>query len=432
MTAVYLLTSVNLIILLSGQFVQVAPFIALSAGLLWIYVFGNCKPWRQVLFWMWLAFCILVAVQLFNIGGVTDYKGALKIQFPRYSGLPFTVFPKITALTLITWIAIAGLSVAIRYVDKDAVARCIITLGVLLSLLGITQHHIGIDSFAGVIPLKQPFFSVFAYVNNAGTFFLLCAGLALSRSWRNLPVVVLFAYSTWLTHTRFAWAWFGLFLIIKLTQEETWETLSTGLCLVLSRSLWLSVIAMTTRRIMESLRQEILGRDSEVEAGIHNGMRQTRITWPILSTNIGLITLSILIFWAVSDEVFKYRWHEYGINLSIIREYPLFGVGCHGNSVFNWLYAEQWLHPFLLKNPNTHCDPLVFAVEYGLVGLSILACIATKLIIGVKTRLVNPVALCAILALFTHCLIDMPLRCPAVWVVFLSLTVVKSNSKRLM
>ena len=231
-----------------------------------IYVFGNCKPWRQVLFWMWLAFCILVAVQLFNIGGVTDYKGALKIQFPRYSGLPFTVFPKITALTLITWIAIAGLSVAIPYVDKDAVARCIITLGVLLSLLGITQHHIGIDSFAGVIPLKQPFFSVFAYVNNAGTFFLLCAGLALSRSWRNLPVVVLFAYSTWLTHTRFAWAWFGLFLIIKLTQEETWETLSTGLCLVLSRSLWLSVIAMTTRRIMESLCQEILGRDSEVEA----------------------------------------------------------------------------------------------------------------------------------------------------------------------
>lgn len=428
MTAVYLLTSVNLIILLSGQFVQVAPFIALSTGLLWIYVFGNCKPWRRVLFWLWLAFCLLVASQLFNTGGVTDYNGALKIQFPRYSGLPFTVFPKITALTLITWIAIAGLSVAIRYVDKDAVARCIITLGVILSLLGITQHHIGIESFAGVIPMKQPFFSVFAYVNNAGTFFLLCAGLALSRSWRNLPVVVLFAYSTWLTHTRFAWAWFGLFLIIKLTQEETWKRLSVGLWWLLSRSLWCCVGLMSITRIRESLRQEMLARDSEVEAGIHNGMRQTRISWLILSTNIGLITLSILIFWAVSDEVFRCRWHEYGINLSIIREYPLFGVGCHGNSVFNWLYAEQWLHPFLLKNPNTHCDPLVFTVEYGLVGLSILACIAFKLLRGVKSRLVNPVALCAILALFAHCLIDMPLRSPAVWVVFLSLTVVKSDN----
>lgn len=350
------------VVLLGGQYPVLSVFIAVPTVMLWYQLLR--KHWfpvvRSPVFYAWLAFLALLAVRFFNQGAVGEYDGGMEIMQPSSLTLPFLLFPNRAVMQLISFSAVAAMCVTIS-VDSIAWEDLPIRLAVVLAILGVVQYHTRAPGFGWMlIPYKSAFFSVFPYVNNAGTFFFLAAGLALHRSWKNLPWFALFAYCTYLTHTRFVWAGFVVLLGAKIVTSA-------------------------------------FRRDRDLRYGLR----------------LCCGTAACILFYLMADELFRCRWHEYGINFEILTRFPWFGVGPSGQTVMNWVAAPEWLHSTITANPNTHCDYLVFAVEHGVAGFLLLVFIAFCMLRGRLSHLtrVDGLAICYVGA---HACFDMPLRSAAV------------------
>ena len=252
--------------------------------------------------------------------------------------------------------------------DVKTIDRTMLTLATILALLGIAQYYTGARAFGWVIPYTpkrfSSFFALFPYINNAGSFFILAGGLALSRGWRYLPLFGLFAFCTWLTGTRFAWPCFGVLFIVKVFQ---------------SRDHWLDYPYFLV----------------------------------LFGLGVGYAAVQC------SDYLMGHRWHEYVLNYRIMQDFPWFGVGPWGNIAVHWMYAEDWLFPVLRKNPNVHNDYMVFLVEYGIIGAGLLAAIGGRWLWRARDMRLRDCRGLAVLLVLGHGLIDMPLHCPAVLVMML-------------
>lgn len=315
---------------------------------------------------LWTAFLALLGVQILNAGSVIQTASGLDVTFAPVAWLPFTLFRGRAVVDLVIWAAVAALCVAaVRPAWRDRIARFerpVLIVAVALALLGIAQYHTGATAYFWTFPVAKKyspeFFSLFAYINNAGTFFMLAAGLALARGWRNLPLVALFAYCTWLTHTRAAWPMIAILVAVKAIGEMP----------------------------------------AQYRRGMYGVLACAAVAW----------------FAVVVDVIMEFRWIEYAINLRIIADKPLFGYGAYGNHIAPWFYTPAWAHDIIGSQPNTHCDPLVFTVEYGLAGAGLLAAIAFAMLRPLGTRLLTGCRGLAVTLGLCHSMIDMPLRCPAV------------------
>ena len=337
--------------MMSSQFSWTAPILACFATLLWIQIFraAGLKVFKSWLFWFFVLFLILIGAQIFNSVSMME----LRVE-DLQSWVPYTLKWDIAGMVWINWYAIAGLFTAMELeeirLNRKEIENFVIISAVMLAVLGVVQFYCKASSFYWSIPydIHHPFFSVFPYINNSATFFMLAGGLALSRGWRYLPVFILFAFCSWLVSCRFIIGCFGLILLYKMMKEK---------------NVWF----------------------------------------------IGI--LAVVVFFFKADEIIAGRWHEYVINYEIILHRPFFGAGISGGSYVLENYIASvpvYITQLLSGQPNTHCDILVFTVEYGLVGLIILACIVFRVVVR-KTTGVTCAVLAAILAI-AHSFIDMPMR----------------------
>ena len=111
------------------------------------------------------------------------------------------------------------------------------------------------------------------------------------------------------------------------------------------------------------------------------------------------------------------------------KEEPWFGVGGWGYRYLVGSHVEpEYRHRLGAGKANAHNDPLQFLAEFGLVGSGLLAATVVTLLIPVARRGVwsRPLVLFPLLGIgltFTHSLIDLPFRCPAIlwhWVTILA------------
>ncbi len=362
--ATYILVLSGLFFLFGGQFIQVAPVLACLAVLLWIHVIRahGRRVVRSVLFWLWVAFLALVAAQLINPGRTVPLGGGLLgIVLPSRAGLPFTLRPDIAATALASWFALAGLCVASQLPGirerKQEILSFVLTCAAIMAAIGIAQHFLGSNSkgfYFGVAPYPKPFFSLFGYVNNSATFFMLAAGIALSRKGLTPLLAIPFAVCVALVNCRAMEGALGLLA-----------------------AFWLLLRVDDSSSIVSVL----------------------------------LIAL-VALCWRI-PELMECRWHEYLVNARLIAQYPAFGCGAHGSIMLSQS-AAAGAHVAALLNaqPNTHNDFLVYLVEYGAAGFSLLAAIGA-LMLRKGVRAVSssaPVALLAVALALAHGLIDMPLR----------------------
>ena len=357
--AAYITTLFSLFFIFAGQFRIGCPFIACAAILLWFEIAREFRArlFKSTMFWLWLAFIAIAAVQLINHGEYRSLDEARNLLiFPRITWLPFTLAPKIAVVSLIAWCAIAGLCVAGESViirqNRNGILDACLFMAVMLATMGIAQYHAHIPGFYfGVYGYDKPLsFSIFGYVNNAATFFMLASGIALWRSKWTWPLVLLFGYCILLCQCRAMMGAWYLILAFRVLYPR-------------NKTAWLAIIAIA-------------------------------------------ITLLILLI----DRIMTDRWYEYIVNWRLICAHPIFGCGVYGNTLMPSTVMDAWFNKMMQGQPNTHCDIMVTLVEYGLIGGGLLAAIAWRML----RRYTNSILLCAVLLACAHALIDMPFRCPAV------------------
>jgi hypothetical protein len=354
--ACYILTLFATTLLLAGQFVWLAPMLACFTAPLWWQLLRDRRTYSMPLFWLWLAFCALILAQLLNAGSHTQEGGEVILSFPRHDWLPFTLHPRIAFQFLAGWLAAGGLIVAGGMPDvgrrkSDALQACL-CLAMTVAIMGIIEHHWHLGFYFNVIPWGAPHFAVFPYINNAGTFFMLAMAIALHKGRWAWLLVPLFGYCIWLVDCRAMLGAVGLLVTFAVLQKLKCKVFSIVIILL---------------------------------AGI-----------------------VFLLFKA--DELMKDRWQEYVINWRLWLMRPVFGNGVHGNILMAGLGTDWWFADALQVTPNNHNDVLCWLVEYGAVGVGLLAGIVAL----VARRKVEPMLVAGVLLACAHAMIDMPFRCPAV------------------
>lgn len=368
----FCILSVNLYILTAGHLVVLSPFILFSVFLLWweISLYYKLALFKQPLFILWICFLLIISAQLLNTGEfMRSQDGLILIKLPKWRSIPFTFYSSIGNMTVITWLGIAGLCVASRTeiikTNIVAILKLFIVLSIPLTLLGIIQYWLKSKSIVFTIPYPNEFFSVFPYVNNAGSFYILLSGLAIGLSWKYAPLLLLYYYSAWIINARFAMLCIPAVVLCKL-----------------------------------------IGR-------------KMLYVFPVLV----IAGVYVLI-----DKVMCDRWQEYLIGWNIFKDNFLWGIGINGtaSTIILKQYAPTYLHSIFTRQPFSHCDAIVFILEYGFIAWGLLVAIAfgimRKYILNYRDSLSTCTGL-AVVMIVAHSLIDMPLRNPAV-VMLMLLTVV--------
>jgi len=311
-----------------------------------LLVGGSALAWnlrrvdlRSFQTWCWVALLAIVTTQTLRICADASI---LEFAPP----LVFSVSRPHSVMVLGGWAIVAALCLG----DPVTRNQALWWAGVV-AILGIAQFHTGASGFYWAIPFKTRFFSVFSYVNNSGSFFILASGLAMTYKLRGIPLVMLFYYCAYLTQCRFAMA------VIPI----------------------LPLYALLTRRWR---------------------------VWGLLGIAVtGFVALALKLDYLLSVG----RWQEYEAFYHFSPHFPWFGAGPWGYHWFANTYGPEWLHALFVRNPNCHNSYLMFFYEYGVIGASLLGCLATKLL----CRRVSVLTL-AIILVSLHGFIDMPWHCPAV------------------
>lgn len=334
------------VVMFGGQIDYAWPFMWALGLTAWFFTADRrClkTPW----FWAWLLFYALLLTQ-------SVVRGVLLggVAYVPDNWIPFSIFGAVSFGNIGNWLLVGAVATKAA-LDGEGwfetvcrgdyegslkwTVRCdyrphIVGLATGLAVLGCLQYHFGAVGFGWVIPYNKEFFSMFPYVNNAGIFFVLAAGIALTLNRRWWPLIILFIYGSYLTHTRFAYPCFAALLM--------WRT--------------------NNKYVRGAL--------------VPLGIMCIRWFWPYM---IGV------------------KLPEYHKMWCVLAEFPWFGTG-------SWGFAA-----FVPGGVYGVFDVLMFATEYGIVGLSLII----LGFIGVfrRFRLEDTMDL-AVICVLGHSLIDMPLH----------------------
>lgn len=300
-------------------------------------------PW----FWVWPVFYALLLTQSVVTGVFLD-----GVAYVPDTWIPFSIFGSVSLGNIGGWLLVGAVATktaldgegwfetvckgdydgSLKWTVRRDYRPYVVVLATGLAVLGCVQYHLGATRFGWVIPYNKEFFSMFPYVNNAGIFFVLAAGIALTLTRRWWPLIILFIYSSYLTHTRFAWPCFAALLI--------WRT-----------------------------------NNKYVRGAL-----------------VPLAILCVRWFW---PDMIGNRLPEYHKMWCVLAQFPWFGAG-------SWGFAA-----FVPGGVYGVFDVLMWATEYGIVGLSLI-------IVGFagvfrRFRLEDTMDL-AVVCVLGHSLIDMPLH----------------------
>lgn len=122
-----------------------------------------------------------------------------------------------------------------------------------------------------------------------------------------------------------------------------------------------------------------------------------------------LIPACLFGYLLVAPGVFESRGWQYNHAMKIIKDYPVYGIGGGGYSVMCQKYASTTEIPKLRESgrANIHNDFLQYAVEYGWIGMSILAAIVAFLIYVANSFFLLGIGLVGV-----HSMIDISFRVP--------------------
>ncbi|MFB1502006.1 hypothetical protein [Thiocapsa sp. N5-Cardenillas] len=291
----------NVLLVMCGQSPQMAGILTVTALLALLAIPG--RQWLYLFEHTALSFIILF---LFITGWQL-------IGWPTNKHVPFSVIGFGVSWVWVGWFCMAAFYLALStpnmQLRRDDIERHVLWIATIIGIMGLIQYYIGAGGFYNLIPYYQQFFGTFGYINNAASFFFLAAALALHRSWRNLPLVILFA---WIVHVCECRALLPCFLALLLAKS-------------INRRVWWGFIPL----------------------------------------------IGIAAFWRI-DSIMQDRWFESEANIRLWLHYPLFGTGPFGHFKLAPAFAPAFIKPLLNIQPNTHCDLIVFLAEYGAIGVTLL------------------------------------------------------------
>ncbi|MDT8390390.1 MAG: O-antigen ligase family protein [Lentisphaeria bacterium] len=381
------------------------------------------------------AFLFLLALQWWNAGRHLFFNPITEMwdhTNPRIPWLPSAVSQD-EAAEMLRWFAPAlAILLALRHalsrLAKRTVLHILVINGAALALFGVIQYTRGAESIYSQ-PLKGHFFAAFGYPNHAGAYFLLIASLALGLIFRNVMKQAsppsASGFSVWIIC--FALTFFGA--ILSLSRA------------VMLFSVVLLAIAAFTLFITLWPRFQAAKRLN------------------LLVVTVAFGCLCFFVYDAFADQAIKKQWGKAPLE----KQKTQTGVtpGTPGRSLWSDLAADRkvtyktaieiWLdspwfgrggwgfrHFVMLKRPpeswgrvepgqaNVHNDPLQFLVEFGIIGGGLLMIGVGALAGAVIKRKVwrQPAAvpvMAGVVLVFTHSLVDLPFRCPAILFTWLTL-----------
>jgi len=393
------------------------------------------RAWRPVagvlrnivadpVFYLGLAFLCLLTVQWWNAGRTLTFdalRGKWTYSPPPVPWLPFA-FARDEARQMLAWFAPAWVLVlALRASRLEAawfyrLWQCVAVNAGVLALAGICQFVARAQAVCWVRPADSGSFAGFGYANHAGAFFAL-----------------MFCLSTGLLVRR-------LFQLGRRRPDLNAAALMaaalltlTAVCLSLSRAAmmlsWASalfmgvyVVAYAWKRVKPSSRVNLV------------------------AAILGLFCIGYFVVAGDARDVVLREFSSLGRSgpgtflrgrlmfsgpaVRIWQDHPWFGVGGWGFRYLLAMYvpsSKWWFIRICEGAANVHNDPMQFLVEFGAVGIGLMAGVALVLarraLHGRPWR--HPATALAALGLavtLVHSLVDLPFRCPAIlysWLVIL-------------
>lgn len=207
----------------------------------------------------------------------------------------------------------------------------------------------------GIIDIKinnQNRFGFFEYVNNAGSFMILITGFLLhKKNWMSYALCAVLLYASYLCKCRFA---------------------------------MIAIIIIIIASIIK--------------------IRKMKMVSVFIISTISAILLPYVI---------NQRFHEYITAVKILKEFPLFGAGA-GSNYYLWQnFSPSYIIDAYINSPNCHNDWIVFATEYGIVGLLFVLPITITFLMKLLKAKEDCITI-SIIFVIMHSMIDMPLHNPAI------------------
>lgn len=325
---------------------------------------------HDVVFWCGVVFLALLVIRIGCTDLQTETVGSqimLKTSV-RLWHMPLAVRVQDCVECLAWFVPFFVLLVAVRFgrrIDYEKLLRLACINGVLIAFYAVFQYCEGNGKIYWCVSMVSRPVGPFGYENNAATFFILVMCLCLHlKAWYLLPVPLLALVYT----------------------ESIAGYVMAGVVLAAPVLRWSMREATKDERYF----------------------------------TIGALTFAAGYFMYLARHFIAFNfvarfWYVDGL-LRTFRTFPIFGVGPWG---FRWFTIAMMPEAFLARlrcTPIIHCDPLLFLVEYGVVGLSLLAIPVAFLFAQSKRG--PPYLRLGCWLVLMHSLVDMPLRCPAVLLLF--------------
>lgn len=381
---------------IAGVLAKVMPWasLACAAG---VFLVPQCHPgeergaaWRRVLkavvrdpfFWIALALMIYLAVPLFNVAlcPVCDWQAidAGENPYPPCRFLPFCVNRAEHGGLLWMFgpalLTALGVRHGLTRSGKRRFLMLVVWNAALMSAFGLVQLVTGAKfPFWGVVERPVHFFSVFGYPNMAGTFFAVAYALSLGAWCVSLGEVELKSLDPKTASGHPFLRAHYLFVAVALNL--------TGALASLSRAAILLVVALTFLFVVYMGLRLFAG-------GSHFGAIRFRGVVACFSLFLALWG-AIYVYapdnvWrevksvdvnALADRVSGKAQYHTRIASSIMRDFPLFGVGGWGYRHFQQCYmtVDERKMPQYDGGANVHNDYMQFLAEHGIVGFAFLA-----------------------------------------------------------
>ena len=416
----------------------------LLAGLLAARSGSRRAIFHDPVFFLGLAFLALLALQWANAGRVQYFDvGYLRWMYmpPRWRGWPFA-FAAADARQMLSWFFpawVVALTLRAPVLDSRRQRSLLMALAGnagLLALFGLAQYLSGTPAIYWLQPLKGHFFATFAYGNHAPPFFVLASALAAGLLYREVFDARLSPADTpsaaRLRHPGRV-ALLVLLLGLCLTGaflgfSRTGVILASLLGIFVVGYGWLRgwhVLTPAGRVNFLALSLATAAMVYFAVAGVGESGIRREFKLKIAAAEFPSATI-----WEHIDRELDRRPRFALAALSIWRQHPWFGVGGWG---YKYLVADEvaekyW--PSLEKRgwANTHCDPLQFLAEFGLVGAGLLGAALAVMARRVCRRECRRQALgvmcivgLGLVVLFS--LVDLPFRSPAIlytWIAVLA------------
>jgi len=388
-------------------------------------------------FYIGIPFMLLLAVQWWNAGRELTLNSDLTKWIygpPRIASLPSAV-TKEDAAEMLRWFFPAwALILCVRngvrgQRDTRRLLRALLYCGCILGTLSILQYLVAVVWGLTEIPSESYFVVSFGYPNHAGAYFLLmlcvALGLLLSELGKESGKsrARIFALSTCAA---------VCFLAIQVTLSRAAMLISWGVALVcalhsvfggwhvlapvrrFNRALTVVVVAVLGFFVLYGF-----GRDRIKNEFLDRKRKQPENAAEAAGT-------------LVASAAFGDRALQRETAVKILHDHRWFGAGgwCQRYLAATYAPMEKWSHFASEGKANTHCDPLQFLSEFGIVGAVLMAAAvlvsAMPLFAGRRRQSLGPTMFfccLGLMAVWAWSFTDLPFRSPAVlytWLAILS------------